>query len=158
MALLSPKAIEKILGVMLPWSAAHPEKGSRLVPLSERLFSRAGYTGIFQKGDIVFTQSQQEGIQSVEGSTRPAIYVVEDTMEWSKKKGFQIFWRLVLIGGYGPPVVALYYQHPYGENPHVYVDDYFTDYGHGSLPRLNYYVNKVVNRGKTVWDIEWNMG
>lgn len=151
MALLSPKAIQAVLDIMLPWSAPHPQKDARLVPLSEKYFKRAGYTGVFQKGDIVFTQSKSP---LHDGKILAGIYAVEDVMEWSKKEGFQIFWRLVLVGGYGPPVVALYYQHPYGENPHVYVDDYFINYGHGKLPRLNYYVTKLVTDGKTFWDVE----
>lgn len=150
MALFSPETIKSILDIMLPWSAAHPDRDRRLVPLSESDFRNAGYTGIFKKGDIVFAETRTPN----SSETQPAIYAVEDVMEWSEKEGFQIFWRLVLVGGYGPPVVALYYQHPMGENPQIYMDDYFTDYGHGVLPKLNYYVSKLVTDGKTFWDVE----
>lgn len=150
MALLSPDTIQTILNVMMPWSAPHPDRDRRLVPLPEASWRLAGYTGIFKNGDIVFAQSALPNSKSV----KSAIYAVEEVMERSEKKGFQIFWRLVLIGGYGPPVVALYYQHPMGENPHIYTDDYFTDYGHGALPRLNYYTHTLVDHGKTVWDVE----
>lgn len=150
MALLSPDAIQTVFDIMMPWSAPHPDLERRLEPLSEASFRLAGYTGIFKRGDIVFAESRAQNSKS----TKPAIYAVQDIMEWSKKKGFQIFWRLVLLGGYGPPVVALYYQHPMGENPHVYTDKYFIDYGQGALPRLNYYVHRLVDHGRTVWDVE----
>jgi hypothetical protein len=150
MALLSPGAIKAMFDIMMPWSAPHPDRERRLTPLKKSDFLLAGYTGIFKKGDIVFAQSRLPNSQE----TKPAIYAVQDVMEWSEKKGFQIFWRLVLVGGYGPPVVALYYQHPMGENPQIYTDTYFKDYGHGSLPRLNYYTHRLVEGGKTVWDVE----
>ena len=150
MALFSPNTIKAILDIMLPWSAPHPDMERRLVPLPEASFRLAGYTGIFKKGDIVFAESRTPHSKE----TNPAIYVVENIINWTQKEDFQIFWRLVLLGGHGPPVVALYYQHPMGENPQIYTDTYFTDYGHGALPRLNYYVHRLVDGKKTVWDVE----
>ncbi len=152
MATLSSKVVSKIFQAMLPWSAVHANEG-KMIPLEDHVFHLAGYTGIFQKGDIVFTYTKEENSNEV----YPAIYVVQHIVEQPEEKGFQIYWRLVLLGGYGFPVIALYYQHPLGGNPHIYMENYFKDYGHGKLPKLNYYVYRVVAGGKTVWDVEDRM-
>lgn len=149
MALLSLETMRAFYSAMLPWSAPHPTKG-KLVPLSERDFSLAGYQGIFHPGDIVFVKTRQAGSDRM----RPAIYAVSKVEEWSARKYFQIYWVLRMVGGYGQPKIDLYYQHPYGENPGVFSEGWFTDYGHGPLPKLNYYVTRVVSGGKTVWDVE----
>jgi len=149
MALLSIGVMQKVLDAMLPWSAAHPNEG-KLVPLPMRDFEKAGYTGIFQPGDVVFVDTKEPGMSL----RRKAIYAVSKVSEWSARKGFQVYWNLKLVGGHGQPNIGLYYQNPFGENPGAYSESWFTDYGHGPLPKLNYYVTRVAAKGKTVWDVE----
>jgi hypothetical protein len=149
MALFSLETLRTFYASMLPWSAPHPNRG-KLVPLSDRDFKLAGYSGIFRRGDIVFVRTREPDSDR----THPAIYAVSKVVEWSARKGFQIYWKLRMIGGYGNPKIDLYYDHPYGENPGVYSANWFIDYGHGPLPKLNYYTIRIVSDGKTIWDVE----
>lgn len=149
MALFSLETLRTFYADMLPSSAPHPNRG-KLVPLSDRDFKLAGYPDIFQPGDIVFVETREPESNRV----RPAIYAVSKVTEWSAREGFQIYWGLRMIGGYGHQKIDLYYQHPYGGNPGAYSENWFIDYGHGPLPKLNYYVTRVVRDGKTIWDVE----
>ena len=149
MAVFSLETLRAFYSAMLSWSAPHPNRG-KLVPLLDRDFKLAGYRGIFLSGDIVFVQTREPD----SGRTHPAIYAISKVREWSAEKGFQIYWELRMIGGYGQPKINLYYEHPYGENPGAFSENWFIDYGHGPLPKLNYYVTRVVSDGKTIWDVE----
>lgn len=144
------ETMQLIIASAMPWSAPHANEG-KLVALSQGEFSAGGYYRTFEKGDFVFVRTSDPNEKVV----RPAIYAVSKVGEFSRETGFEIFWELRLIGGYGAPKINLYYQHPYGENPGAYVEEWFPDLGHGpNMPKLNYYVEKVVRNGKTVWDVE----
>ncbi len=149
MSLFSLETMRAFYADMLPQSAPHPNQG-KLEPLLDHDFKLAGYSGLFRSGDIVFVQTREPD----SNRTSAAIYAVSKVREWSARKGFEIYWELRMIGGYGHPKIDLHYQHPYGENPGAYSENWFVDYGHGPLPKLNYYVTRVVRGGKTIWDVE----
>lgn len=156
MAILSPKTLNKIFSTMMPWSAPHPNDG-KLLPLDESTFTRAGYTGVFKKGDFVFVHTKQPNSQDV----RPAIYVVEDVSTSPSDRSRQVFWRLVLLGGYGPKVIALYSAPQFSgdpqDHPYIYSAQYFEQCSDGKClpyPKLNYFVTKLVTGGRTFWDVE----
>lgn len=141
--------IESALTAATAWSVPRDNDG-KLVALTYDEFEVAGYYGLFESGDFVFVSTRREG----DALAKPAIYVVSRVKVFSRQKWFEIQWELRLIGGSGTSKISLYYQHPYGQNPHAYAEEWFPDLGYGpNMPKLNYYVEKVVRNGKTLWDV-----
>lgn len=145
---LSAKIIGDILNQMIPWSAAHPTKG-KLMAMSESVFNVAGFHGRFSKGDIIF------GRTILNQKQYPVIYAVSNVGEYIMDPTMDISWTLRLLGGFGPREIDILYASGRGESPFLTYEGYFRDWDAQSWrPTLNYYAERVVRGGKTVWDVD----
>jgi len=145
---LSKRVLESVWRAMLPWSAAHVTKG-KLVAMSESVYNFAGFRRQFKKGDVIF------GRTILDGKQYPVIYAVWNVGEYIMDPTLDISWTLRLIGGYGPSEIDILYASGRGESPHLTYEWYFRDQEERDWrPKLNYYAEKVVRGGKTIWDID----
>ena len=133
---------------MLPWSAAHVTNG-KLMSMSESVYYNVGFKHRFKEGDFVF------GRTVLQGKQYPVIYVVKAIREYMMDPTIDLVWELRLLGGYGPKELDIKYASGTGESPYLTYAGYFRDQESQSWrPKLNYYAEKVVRGGKTIWDID----
>lgn len=145
---LSTKILGDVMKLMVPWSAAHVTKG-RLIALSESVFNVAGFRGRFKEGDIIF------GRTILDNKQYPVIYAVSNVGEYMMDPTMDITWTLRLIGGFGPKEIDILYASGRGESPHLTYDGYFRDLDAKVWrPTLNYYAERIVRSGKTIWDVD----
>lgn len=140
--------LKSVWKAMLPWSVAHVTDG-KLMAMSESVYNFAGFRRRFKKGDIVF------GRTALHGKQYPVIYAVSNVGEYIMDPTMDISWSLKLLGGSGPKTLDVKYASGYGEDPNLTYEWYFRDQEARSWrPTLNYYAEKVVRGGKTIWDID----
>ncbi len=145
---LSVGALLDIWKYMMPWSAAHVSSG-KLVALNEENFYQYGFKDRFKSGDIIF------GRTVFQKKYYPVIYAVQAVREYHVDPTMDIVWELKLIGGYGPKEIDIKYADAKGENPSLVNEMYFRDTeAQGWRPSLNFFVEKVVRDGKTIFDLE----
>jgi hypothetical protein len=145
---LSEKIIGDVLRQMIPWSAAHVTSG-KLMAMSESVFNVAGFRQRFKKGDIIF------GRTILGGKQFPVIYAVSNVGEYLMDPTMDITWTLRLIGGFGPKEIDIKHASGSGTSPHLTYDGYFRDWDDNVWrPTLNYYAERIVRGGKTIWDVD----
>jgi hypothetical protein len=145
---LSEAILRNIWKAMMPWSAAHPTKG-KFMALSESVYNVVGFRGRFEKGDIIF------GRTVLQGKQYPVIYAVKNVGEYIMDPTMDISWTLKLLGGFGPKELDVMYASGRGESPYLTYEWYFRDQETQSWrPKLNYYAEKIVRGGKTIWDVD----
>ena len=146
---LSETILRNIYAAMMPWSAPHPVTEGKFVALTENVYNAAGFQGRFKKGDFVF------GRTVINKKQYPVIYVVSHVGEYIVDPTMDVSWILKLIAGYGWRELTIRYASGYGENPHLTHEWYFRDTDMDIWRvNLNYYAEKVVRDGKTIWDVE----
>lgn len=145
---LAQSVLKSVWKQMTPWSAAHPTEG-KLMAMSESVFSNVGFRGRFKKGDIIF------GRTILNGKQYPVIYAISNVGEYIMDPTMDISWTLRLLGGFGPKEIDVMYASGRGESPHLTYEWYFRDEEARSWrPTLNYYAEKIVRGGKTIWDVD----
>lgn len=146
---LSEAILKSVWKLMMPWSAAHPVTEGKFVALTEEVYNAAGFRGRFKKGDIVF------GRTVINRKQYPVIYAVSHVGEYIVDPTMDVSWNLKLLGGYGWKELFILYASGYGENPHLTHEWYFRDTEMDIWRvNLNYYVERVVRNGKTIWDVD----
>lgn len=145
---LAAKLLQDVWKQMLPWSAAHVLDG-KLIAHSESVFNVAGYRGRFKRGDIIFGRTLFSDKQY------PVIYVVKNVGEYIMDPTMDISWTIRLLGGFGPKEIDILYASGSGQSQHLIYEWYFRNQEARSWrPKLNYYADKVVRSGKTIWDVD----
>ena len=145
---LSTTALEVIARGMIPWSAAH-EMDGKFIALSESVYDYAGFHRRFKAGDIIF------GRTVLNGQYYPVIYAVKAVREYHADPTMDLAWELRLLGGYGRKKLTVLYASGTGENPHLTHEWYFRDTDMDIWRvMLNYYAEKGVRNGKTIWDVD----
>lgn len=141
---LDKAMLARVIRAAMPWSAVHVVPG-KLVSMSENVYELGGFRGRFKKGDIIF------GHTVFEGKIRPVIYSVALVFAYDADPTIDIMWILWIIGGYGPKKIEVSWGE---ENPSVMYRTYFRDWDAAIWrPNLNYFADKIVRDGKTIWDV-----